>query len=125
MAGRPPGPLPAVRPTVDFKSGGTFFEVEGLVINGTASSGTPGPISRVIGTLVCNPGQTDEVIHDTTSVPLSSRGTAGFSGSLGSIQTPCNNPLFLIRIAQPAGAFGRWIATGAVRSFGHGFFSDR
>ena len=107
---------------VDLKSGATVFEVEGLVINGTASTGTPGPISKVIGTLVCNAGQAGEVIHDTTPVSLSTRGKAGFSGSLGSIQTPCNNPLFLIRIAQPAGAFGRWIATGAVRSTGHASF---
>jgi len=119
------------RASVDLKNGNTAFEVEGLVINGTASSGTPGPISKVIGTLVCNPGQKDgngtsiEVVSDTTPVALSAQGDAGFSGSLGAIASPCNNPLFLIRIAQPAGAFGRWIATGAVRSVGHkSFFED-
>lgn len=116
--------------SVDLKNGNTAFEVEGLVINGSASSGTPGPISKVIGTLVCNPGQKDsngssiEVVHDTTPVDLSAQGEAGFSGSLGSIASPCNNPLFLIRIAQPAGAFGRWIATGAVRSVGHKSFVE-
>lgn len=116
--------------SVDLKSGATVFEVEGLVINGTTSSGTPGPITSVIGTLVCNPGQKDgggnsiEVIYDTAPVSLSTRGKAGFSGSLGSINSPCNNPLFLVRIAQPAGAFGRWIATGAVRSVGHKSFFE-
>jgi hypothetical protein len=49
---------------------------------------------------------------------LRDRGNAGFSGNIGHVSTPCNNPLFLVRIAQPAGAAGRWIATGAVRSFG-------
>jgi len=58
------------------------------------------------------------MVYNTTPVSLSTRGEAGFSGSLGAIQTPCDNPLFLIRIAEPAGAFGRWIASGAVRSFG-------
>ena len=116
--------------SVDLKNGNTAFEVEGLVINGSTSSGTPGPISKVIGTLVCNPGQKDgngnstEVVFDTTPVALSAQGDAGFSGSLGSIASPCNNPLFLIRIAQPAGAFGRWIATGAVRSIGHKSFVE-
>ena len=110
---------------VDLKSGATVFEVEGLVINGTASTGTPGPISKVMGTLVCNAGQAGEMIYNTTPVSLSTRGNAGFSGSLGAIQAPCNNPLFLVRIAQPAGALGRWIATGAVRSVGHSFFSEK
>jgi len=34
-------------------NGATFFEVEGLTINSTNSSGTPGPVSAVTGTLVC------------------------------------------------------------------------
>ena len=109
---------------VNLKSGAAVFEVDGLVINGTASSGTPGAISKVIGTLVCNPGQAEEMVYNTTPVSLSTRGEAGFSGSLGSIQAPCNNPLFLVRIAEPVGALGRWIATGAVRSVGHKFFFD-
>ncbi len=104
---------------VDLKNGAIVFNVEGLVINGTAFTGTPGPISKVMGTLVCNAGQAAEMIYNTTPVSLSTRGNAGFSGSLGTIQAPCNNPLFLVRIAQPAGALGRWIATGAVRSVGH------
>ena len=72
----------------------------------------------MIGTLVCNAGKADEKVYDTTPVSLSAVGNAGFSGKIGSINLPCNNPLFLIRIAQPAGASGRWIATGALRSFG-------
>jgi len=114
---------------VDLNSGAAFFQVQGLVINGTQFSGTPGPITQVIGTLVCNAGETDngnsiETVFDTPPVSLSARGNAGFSGSLGPITGPCHNPLFLVRIAQPAGAFGRWIATGAVRSFRQQLFND-
>jgi hypothetical protein len=104
--------------TINLNNGGTGFFVQGLVINGGTSTGTTGPISAVIGTLVCNAGQGDEKVYDTSPVSLSPLGNAGFSGNIGAIDAPCNNPLFLIRIAQPAGAFGRWIATGAVRSFG-------
>jgi len=40
--------------SVDLTSGATRFHVEGLVINGTSFSGTPGPVPAVTGTLVCN-----------------------------------------------------------------------
>jgi hypothetical protein len=106
---------------VDLKNGVAVFHVKGLVLNGTMFSGTPGPITQVIGTLVCNAGQAGETVNDTAPVSLSAQGNARFFGAIGSIATPCNNPLFLIRVAQPAGAFGRWIATGAVRSFGDDF----
>ena len=111
--------------TVNLKNGGTGFFVQGLVINGGTATGTTGPISSVIGTLVCNAGTADQQTYNTAPVPLSARGDAGFSGNIGTINSPCNNPLFLVRIAQPAGAFGRWIATGAVRTFGdRSFFYD-
>jgi len=91
------------------------FEVQGLVINGTAFSGTPGPVTAVTGTLVCNAGDAAEAVLDTPAVSLGDAGNALFSGSIGPIPSPCANPLFLIRIAVPAGAAGRWIATGASR----------
>jgi len=103
--------------SVNLTTGATFFEVEGLVINGTMFSGTPGPITSVTGTLVCNPGdETQELALDTYPVPLDARGDALFSGFIQNIPPMCGNPLFLIRIANPAGAAGRWIATGAERS---------
>jgi len=103
--------------SVSLTTGATFFEVEGLVINGTMFSGTPGPITSVTGTLVCNPGdETQELALDTYPVPLDARGNALFSGFIQNIPPVCGNPLFLIRIATPAGAAGRWIATGAERS---------
>jgi hypothetical protein len=113
------------RAEVNLTKGEVKFQVQGLVINGSQFSGTAGPITAVVGTLVCNAGETDsngnstEKVLDTAQVPLSLGGDAQFSGDIGSIDTPCDNPLFLVRIAQPEGAFGLWIATGSVRSSDH------
>src|SRR5262245_1679319 len=101
--------------SVNLTTGATSFAVEGLVINGTAFSGTPGPVTAVTGTLVCNAGGAHETTLDTRAVTLNSRGNAAFAGYLQNIPSSCGNPLFLIRIATPAGAAGRWIATGADR----------
>ncbi|HEU5293402.1 MAG TPA: hypothetical protein VFU71_01310 [Burkholderiaceae bacterium] len=97
---------------VDLAQGTTNFDVEGLVINGTTFSGTAGPVSAVTGTLVCNPGADAQTVLDTPAVPLSTQGSAHFSGRIENIPTNCAAPIFLIRIASPAGAAGRWIATG-------------
>ena len=94
-----------------------FFEVEGLVFNGTTFSGTPGPVTAVTGTLVCNPGNASQVF-DTPIVTLDGNGDAQFAGRVANIPFSCPNPTFLVRIAAPAGAAGRWIATGAVRTTG-------
>ncbi len=99
---------------VDLSTGHTSFQVEGLVINGTVFSGTPGPITAVEGTLVCDAGSDAQTAFDTAPRSLSVHGDAQFSGQLSGVPTTgCGNPIFLIRIAQPAGAAGRWIATGA------------
>jgi hypothetical protein len=100
------------RALVDLRTGFMSFDVDGLVINGTAFSGTPGPVTAVTGTLVCNPGASNEVTHDSPPVPLSVHGNAAFSGDVANGPIACGNPLFLIRIAVPQGAAGRWIATG-------------
>ena len=103
------------RSSVNLDTGATFFEVEGLVINGSNSTGTPGPITAVTGTLVCNAGTTAQAILDTTAVPLNAQGDAHFSGQISGVPATCENPLFLVRIAVPAGAAGRWIATAGER----------
>src|SRR5215470_3241522 len=41
------------RAHVNLATGAAAFSVEGLVINGTQFSGTPGPVTSVTGTLVC------------------------------------------------------------------------
>jgi hypothetical protein len=98
--------------TVNLTDGTVAFVVEGLVLVGGNASGTPGGVTSVKGTLVCDPGATDQVIIDTPLVPLSSQGNAAFSGHFdGTVSSTCmNNPLFLIRVAS-----GAWLATGAVR----------
>ena len=104
---------------VNLSTGAMAFHVAGLVINGTAFSGTPGPVTGVTGTLVCNPGNDDaQALVDSPEVPLSATGESTFSGHVGPIPPVCSNPIFLIRIATPAGALGRWIATGTERTGG-------
>jgi len=103
------------RARVNLSNGFTSFDVEGLVLNGSSSSGTPGAITAVKGTLVCNSVGTTPTILDTTAVSLNVHGDAHFEGQLSDLPATCDNPVFLIRIAAPAGAAGRWIATGARR----------
>jgi hypothetical protein len=104
--------------TVDLDTGHTLFEVAGLVLNGGNSTGTPGPVSAVIGTVVCNPGAQTQAVLDSTPVTLDVHGDAHFSGHLQNIPATCGNPLFLVRISSPAGAAGRWIGTGTERFIG-------
>jgi hypothetical protein len=111
--------------SVDLDNGSTYFSVEGLSINGAQFSGTPGPISSVVGTLVCNPGQRNQAAIDTDVVSLSAQGKARFAGQLVGIPSQCTNPLFLVRIAVPTGARGLWIATATERSFGDEDRDDR
>ena len=116
------GTLPWVTRTgsaqLDLLTGAVEFSVRGLVLNGGNASGTPGPINQVTGTLVCNPGSTDDsqpqAILDTPPVALSALGNASFFGELtGAVPSPCDSPLFLIRIGPAFGSFaGRWLATG-------------
>ena|SRR5215467_1797077 len=113
-AGAGPWSVHSGRARVNPATGAAFFDVDGLVLNGGNASGTPGPVSAVVGTLVCNPGATP-VILDTTPVALNVHGDAQFAGQISGIPSTCNNPLFLVRIASPAGAAGRWIATGSER----------
>ena len=103
------------RARVNLSNGFTFFDVDGLVLNGGVSSGTPGAITSVRGTVVCNSGGTAPTILETPAVSLSAHGDAHFEGQISGFPTTCNNPVFLIRIVSPAGASGRWIATGARR----------
>jgi len=101
---------------VNLATGATAFELEGLVLNGGNATGTPGRVDQVEGSLICNPGTTDEAILTTAPVPLSPTGDAEFSGNIGTVPSPCANPLFLVRIGPDlAAANERWIATGAVR----------
>jgi len=100
------------RARVDLARSRLDFDVQGLVLAGGNTIGTPGAVNQVMGTLLCDAGGTN-LTYDTTPVPLSPQGDADFSGPIGPIASTCNssNVAFLIRI--PA---GRWIANGAVRT---------
>jgi hypothetical protein len=98
--------------TVNVSTGATTFQVQGLVLNGSNASGTPGAVQTVMGTLVCGAGTATQAIFDTPTVPLSPQGDAQFSGTLAMLPSPCVTPLFLIRSGPAATA--RWLATGAV-----------
>src|ERR1700743_86740 len=103
----------------NLSTGRASFDVEHLVLVGGNASGTPGPVTTVNGTLVCNTGTTNQEILDTIEVPLSAEGDAQFRGHFTSLPATCTTPLFLIRIgASLPAAAGRWIGTGAGRGFG-------
>jgi hypothetical protein len=114
-AGAGPWSVRSGRARVNLSNGATFFDVDGLVLNGSNFSGTPGPVSAVVGTLVCNSGTATPTILDTIPVSLNVHGDAQFAGQIQGVPAACGNPLFLIRIAAPAGAAGRWIATATER----------
>lgn len=101
---------------VNLATGNGSFEIEGLVLNGGNASGTTGPVSSVIGTLLCNAGSpagTVEAAIDTPAASLTPEGNAELSFKIN-VTAGCNNPLFLIRVPSN----GRWIATGTKRATG-------
>ena len=107
------------RASVNLVTGNVSFDVDGLVLNGGNATGTPGGVDQVEGSLICDAGAQDQTIFTTTPVQLNAQGNADFSGTFNTIPGSCTNPLFLIRIGPDLpGANQRWIATGAVRSFG-------
>ncbi len=118
---------------VNLDTGHVNFGVKGLVLAvGSIPSlallgvpiGTPGPVTQVKGTLVCDVDGTansgNSVLVDTPATGLDSEGNAHFSGSFtSSLPSVCsseNDNAFLIRIVQPAGFANAWIAFGAVRT---------
>ena len=123
VAGINPGTTPwsttGGRAHVNLATGRVSFDVDGLVLNGGNATGTPGGVDQVEGSLICGAGQGNQTIFTTLPVPLDAGGNADFSGTFDPIPGTCTNPLFLIRIGPDLpGANQRWIATGAVRSFG-------
>ena len=105
------------RARVNLANGHVYFAVDGLVLNGSNASGTPGGVDQVEGSLICDAGAKDQTIFTTAPVSLSAQGNADFSGTFNTIPGSCTNPLFLIRIGPDLpGANQAWIATGAVRT---------
>src|SRR5262249_32446791 len=59
---------------VNLVTGRASFDVEGLVLVGGNATGTPGPVTTLNGTLVCNVGTGNQEILDTPEVNLSPEG---------------------------------------------------
>jgi hypothetical protein len=98
---------------VDLTSGAVDFEVKGLVFGNSYLIGTPGPVKKIKGTLVCAPETEQRLVIDTPVVTLSPQGDATFKGSFTSSTAGCGvtDVAFLVRNANNS----RWIAYGAVR----------
>jgi hypothetical protein len=101
---------------VNLTTGDLRFNVEGLVLAGGNSIGTPDGVTTVKGTLVCDTtgvNSPNSVLVDSSLVPLDAQGDAKFKGNLGILPAACTsqpNIAFLIRTAS-----GGWIASGMVR----------
>jgi hypothetical protein len=98
---------------VDLRDGRIEFEVEGLVFAGGDTIGTPGAVTQVKGTLVCDANNSaGRALVDTSLVPLDAKGNARFKGDVGPLPAVCTSEpdlAFLVRVAAD-----RWIAYGAV-----------
>ena len=108
------GPWHATRGSaeVNLTTGDLRFDVEGLVLGAGNFIGTPGPVTQVKGTLVCDTTGTNSTLVDTPLVTLSATGDARFHGNVGALPAACTsqpNIAFLIR------AGNSWIASGMVR----------
>jgi hypothetical protein len=101
-----PGPWSASEgfARVNLGNGNIVFQVQGLVLAGGNSIGTPGPVTEVKGTLVCNTDGSstgNSVLVDTDTVSLSSKGNARLRGNVGLLPDECiNEPdiAFLVRV---------------------------
>jgi hypothetical protein len=102
---------------VNLTTGDVRFSIEGLVLAGGNSIGTPDGVTSVKGTLVCDTtgvlNSGNSTLVDTPLVTLSAQGNANFRGSLGTLPSACTtqpNIAFLVRTGG-----GAWLASGMVR----------
>jgi hypothetical protein len=103
---------------VDLDNGKIDFEVNGLVLAGGNSIGTPGTVTQVKGTLVCDTDGSasgNSILVDTPLVDLSDEGDAQFHGSVGALPAVCaSEPDIAFLIRAGASATAKWIANGTV-----------
>jgi hypothetical protein len=93
-------------------------------------SGTPGPVSAVTGTLMCNAGSQTQAILDTSLVPLNVHGDARFSGHLQNLPVTCANPCPRPdrdsgRRCRPLDCDGNWAFHRRRRKVNIGLLSER
>ncbi len=112
-----PGPWSAKNGHVkiDLTNGNIEFDVQGLVLAAGNSIGTPGTVSQVKGTVVCDTDGSasggNSIIVDTPAVTLDEQGDARFNGTI-TVPAVCSTEpdmAFLIRTTS-----GRWLANGTV-----------
>jgi hypothetical protein len=118
---------------VNVKTSGVTFNVRGLILSvGSVAAlgatgvpiGTPGGVTEVKGTLVCDVDGTansgNSIDIDTPATALDAQGNAQFSGKfvshLPALCSSGKDDAFVIRIVEPAAFAGAWIAFGAVLS---------
>jgi hypothetical protein len=99
---------------VDLSTGAVDFEVKGLVLAGGNSIGTPGTVTAVTGTLVCNPSSATPTIFTTSSTPLDGQGNASLQSSFGPLPTICS-PSALAFLITTTASPPHWLANGAVQ----------
>jgi hypothetical protein len=112
-----PGPWSATdgHADVSLQTGQFTFDVRGLVLAAGNSIGTPGTVTQVKGTLVCDTDGSasggNSFIVDTPLVALDDEGNAHFTGRVTLPAVCATEPdvAFLIRTAS-----GRWIGNGSV-----------
>ena len=103
---------------VNLTTGSISFEVRGLVLAGGNDIGTPGPITQVMGTIVCDTeGKTNgnSALASTPLVSLSGEGNASLKGTIPTASLSLcteTNIAFLIQTSSG----NDWIASGVVRS---------
>ena len=102
---------------VNLRTGMVEFLVQGLVLAGGNSIGTPDAVTQVKGTLVCDTngsaGGGNSVLVDTDLVPLSDQGDAHFVGDAGDLPLVCLTEPDIAFLIRTSG--GAWIANGSVR----------
>lgn len=98
-------------------TGDVRFHVDGLVLAGGNTIGTPSPVTSVKGTLVCDTtgvlNSGNSTVVDTALVTLSPEGNARFKGNLGTLPLACTSQPSIAFLIRTSG--GAWIASGMVR----------
>jgi len=84
------------------------FSAEGLVLATGDAIGTPGYVTEVLGTLVCDTDGSvggDSVVVETPLVPVDKHGGASFNGSVSPLPAECYSEpdiAFLVRVPPPS-----------------------
>jgi hypothetical protein len=103
---------------VDLSNGHIDFGVQGLVLAAGNSIGTPGTVSQVKGTLVCDTdgsasGGANSIVVDTPPVPLDEQGDARFVGTV-TLPAVCSTEPDIAFLIRTTSNNAKWLANGTV-----------